>query len=45
MNYEIIANIDQDLCIKCGLCHIACEDTSHQAIAALEGQRACATTR
>ena len=34
MNYEIIAKIDQDLCIKCGLCHIACEDTSHQAIAA-----------
>lgn len=34
MNYEIVAKIDQDLCIKCGLCHIACEDTSHQAIAA-----------
>ena len=26
------AVIDQDLCIKCGRCHIACEDTSHQAI-------------
>lgn len=36
MNYELIANIHQDLCIKCGLCHIACEDTSHQAIAALK---------
>ena len=34
MNYKIVARIDQDLCIKCGLCHIACEDTSHQAIAA-----------
>jgi len=34
MNYEIIAQIDQQACIKCGLCHIACEDTSHQAIAA-----------
>ncbi len=34
INYEIKARIDQDLCIKCGLCHIACEDTSHQAIAA-----------
>ncbi|GAB4392654.1 MAG: NAD-dependent dihydropyrimidine dehydrogenase subunit PreA [Kiloniellaceae bacterium] len=34
INYEIVARIDQDLCIKCGLCHIACEDTSHQAIAA-----------
>src|SRR3546814_8390697 len=34
MNYEIVALINQDLCIKCGLCHVACEDTSHQAIAA-----------
>jgi dihydropyrimidine dehydrogenase (NAD+) subunit PreA len=41
MNYKIIARIDQDLCIKCGLCHIACEDTSHQSIAAerMDGQR------
>jgi dihydropyrimidine dehydrogenase (NAD+) subunit PreA len=35
LNYKIIAAIDQDLCIKCGLCHIACEDTAHQAIGAL----------
>src|SRR3546814_11315640 len=34
MNYEIVARINQDLCIKCGLCHVACEDTSHQAVAA-----------
>jgi dihydropyrimidine dehydrogenase (NAD+) subunit PreA len=34
MNYEIVARIDQELCIKCGLCHIACEDTAHQAISA-----------
>ena len=26
------ARINQDSCIKCGRCHIACEDTSHQAI-------------
>ncbi len=36
INYELVANINQDLCIKCGLCHIACEDTAHQAIAALK---------
>ncbi len=35
MNYKIIAHIDQDKCIKCGLCHIACEDTSHQSISAV----------
>jgi dihydropyrimidine dehydrogenase (NAD+) subunit PreA len=41
LNYKIVAKIDQETCIKCGLCHIACEDTSHQSIAALrvEGAR------
>ncbi len=32
LNYVAKAKIDQDACIKCGRCHIACEDTSHQAI-------------
>ena len=32
LNYVVKAEIDQDLCIKCGRCYIACEDTSHQAI-------------
>jgi dihydropyrimidine dehydrogenase (NAD+) subunit PreA len=32
LNYVVKAEIDQDLCIKCGRCHIVCEDTSHQAI-------------
>jgi len=40
LNYVTKAYIDQDLCIKCGRCHIACEDTSHQAITAKkDGQR------
>ncbi|MEZ5925433.1 MAG: NAD-dependent dihydropyrimidine dehydrogenase subunit PreA [Hyphomicrobiaceae bacterium] len=34
LNYVAKAKIDQDLCIKCGRCHIVCEDTSHQAITA-----------
>jgi dihydropyrimidine dehydrogenase (NAD+) subunit PreA len=33
LNYVTKASIDQDLCIKCGRCYAACEDTSHQAIA------------
>src|SRR5690606_18389772 len=33
--YVAKAHINQDLCIKCGRCHIACEDTSHQAITAM----------
>jgi dihydropyrimidine dehydrogenase (NAD+) subunit PreA len=32
MNYDLKAVIHQDLCIACGRCHIACEDTAHQAI-------------
>ena len=38
LNYVTKARIDQDLCIKCGRCYAACEDTSHQAIAMLPGR-------
>jgi dihydropyrimidine dehydrogenase (NAD+) subunit PreA len=40
LNATSKAVIDQGLCIQCGRCHIACEDTSHQAITATkDGQR------
>ena len=40
LNYIAKARINQDLCIKCGRCHIACEDTSHQAITStVNGER------
>ncbi len=40
LDYAVKAQIDQDLCISCGRCHIACEDTSHQAITAMkDGKR------
>lgn len=39
LNYVVKARIDQDLCIKCGRCHIACEDTSHQAITSMVNGR------
>ncbi|MGE4531953.1 MAG: NAD-dependent dihydropyrimidine dehydrogenase subunit PreA [Acidithiobacillus sp.] len=32
LNYVTKAQIDGAKCIGCGRCHIACEDTSHQAI-------------
>ena len=40
LNHISKAVIDQSRCIQCGRCHIACEDTSHQAITASQnGQR------
>ena len=40
LNHISKAVINQDLCIQCGRCHIACEDTSHQAITNMvDGQR------
>ena len=40
LNQITKAVINQDSCIQCGRCHIACEDTSHQAITATkDGKR------
>jgi len=36
LNYISKAKINKDLCISCGRCYAACEDTSHQAIAMSE---------
>lgn len=38
LGYVTKARIDQNLCIKCGRCYAACEDTSHQAIAMRPGR-------
>jgi dihydropyrimidine dehydrogenase (NAD+) subunit PreA len=32
LNHQIVAKINNDVCINCNKCHIACEDTSHQCI-------------
>jgi dihydropyrimidine dehydrogenase (NAD+) subunit PreA len=32
LNYKVIADIHQDLCIGCQLCYVACEDGAHQCI-------------
>ncbi|MBK6295139.1 MAG: NAD-dependent dihydropyrimidine dehydrogenase subunit PreA [Rhodoferax sp.] len=40
LNHISKAVINQSSCIQCGRCHIACEDTSHQAITAMkDGKR------
>ncbi len=37
LNYHIVARIDQDKCIHCGLCYISCEDAAHQSISITKG--------
>ncbi|MBX7245789.1 MAG: NAD-dependent dihydropyrimidine dehydrogenase subunit PreA [Candidatus Sumerlaeaceae bacterium] len=32
LSYKVVAEIDQNKCIHCGLCYIACEDGAHQSI-------------
>lgn len=39
LNYRIVANINEDKCIGCQLCYIACEDAAHQSIRLSEGTR------
>lgn len=36
LNYKTVARINQDLCIQCNKCFIACEDSSHQSIDILQ---------
>lgn len=35
LNFKTIAHIEQKDCIQCGLCYVACEDTSHQAVSSM----------
>src|SRR3954465_2648138 len=37
INFHWVANINQDKCIHCGLCYIACEEASHQSISLTPG--------
>ena len=37
LNYKVIARIDEEKCIECQLCYIACEDGAHQAISLNSG--------
>ncbi|WP_096188849.1 NAD-dependent dihydropyrimidine dehydrogenase subunit PreA [Evansella halocellulosilytica] len=32
LNHKVVARINNDTCINCNKCHIACEDASHQCI-------------
>jgi dihydropyrimidine dehydrogenase (NAD+) subunit PreA len=39
LNYKVIAKIDQERCIGCGLCYTACNDGAHQSIGAERDER------
>ena len=32
LNYKVVAKINEELCIGCQLCYVACEDGAHQCI-------------
>ena len=38
LTYTTVARINNDVCINCNKCHIACEDTSHQCIDMLKDE-------
>ncbi|WP_100374509.1 NAD-dependent dihydropyrimidine dehydrogenase subunit PreA [Bacillus sp. FJAT-45037] len=39
LNHKVVAEINNDICINCNKCHIACEDTSHQCIDMLKDEQ------
>lgn len=39
-SFQLVAHINEDTCIGCNLCHIACEDGAHQCIDHVPGQQA-----
>jgi dihydropyrimidine dehydrogenase (NAD+) subunit PreA len=39
LKYAVVARIDQDACIHCNKCYIACEDAAHQCIDRVVSER------
>ena len=39
LNYKVVANVDQQKCIGCGLCYVACTDGAHQSIGAKPSEK------
>lgn len=38
LNHQIVARVNNDICINCNKCHVACEDAAHQCIDMLKGE-------
>ncbi len=45
LNYHVIASIDQEKCINCGICYIVCEDASHQSIRMIRDESSSSPNR
>lgn len=39
-DWEVVAHVDKDKCISCGLCYVACRDAGYQAIKFEQGKTA-----
>jgi len=38
LSFKAVARIDQEKCIRCDLCYVACNDTAHQCIDLIDAQ-------
>ncbi|MBX3289603.1 MAG: NAD-dependent dihydropyrimidine dehydrogenase subunit PreA [Acidobacteria bacterium] len=36
LNYKVVANVDEEKCVQCNLCYVACEDGAHQSFEFVE---------
>src|SRR5690606_27634097 len=36
LNYKVVAHVNEEKCIRCNLCYIACEDGAHQSFEFVE---------
>lgn len=36
LNYKVVAHVNEDHCIRCNLCYVACEDGAHQSFEFVE---------
>ncbi len=36
LNYKVVANVNEEHCIQCNLCYVACEDGAHQSFEFVE---------
>src|SRR5690606_20822978 len=40
LNYKVVAHVNEERCIRCNLCYVACEDGAHQSFEFVESNGA-----